>query len=142
MPRLRHFAVCVSDLDKSAKFYGDVFGMKRHGREDLSIGSAVYMGDGTINLALLNFVGNQGHDFGDNPGEDRERAGDPERVALQRCCQDKIEPGGEQQRADRHEQVVAAADQPEVLVAVDRPGWDRRAGRGAFHGVQAVALRG
>lgn len=66
MPRLRHFAICVSDLDKSAKFYGDVFGMKRHGREDLSIGSAVYMGDGTINLALLNFVGNQGHDFGDN----------------------------------------------------------------------------
>jgi len=66
MPRLRHFAVCVSDLDKSAKFYGDVFGMKRHGREDLSIGSAVYMGDGTINLALLNFVGSEGHDFGDS----------------------------------------------------------------------------
>ncbi|RKE74230.1 VOC family protein [Pseudorhodoplanes sinuspersici] len=65
MPRLRHFAICVSDLDKSAKFYGDVFGMKRHGREDLSIGSAVYMGDGTINLALLNFVGTEGHDFGD-----------------------------------------------------------------------------
>lgn len=66
MPRLRHFAVCVSDLDKSAKFYGDVFGMKRHGREDLSIGSAVYMGDGTINLALLNFVGTKGHDYGDD----------------------------------------------------------------------------
>jgi predicted enzyme related to lactoylglutathione lyase len=56
----------VSDLDNSARFYGDVFGMKRHGREDLSIGSAVYMGDGTINLALLNFVGTKGHDFGDN----------------------------------------------------------------------------
>ena len=39
--------------------------MKRHGREDLSIGSAVYMADGTINLALLNFVGGQVHDFGD-----------------------------------------------------------------------------
>ncbi len=67
MPRLRHFAVCVSDLDKASKFYGDVFGLKRHGREDLSIGSAVYMGDGTINLALLNFIGSQGHDFGDDP---------------------------------------------------------------------------
>jgi predicted enzyme related to lactoylglutathione lyase len=67
MARLRHFAVCVSDLDKSAKFYGEVFGMKRHGREDLPIGSAVYMGDGTINLALLNFKGDKGHDFGDKP---------------------------------------------------------------------------
>lgn len=47
---LRHFAICVDDLDKSARFYADAFGMKRHGREDLSIGSAVYMADGTINL--------------------------------------------------------------------------------------------
>jgi predicted enzyme related to lactoylglutathione lyase len=67
MARLRHFAVCVGDLDKAAKFYGDVFGLKRHGREDLSIGSAIYMGDGTINLALLNFKGDKGHDFGDKP---------------------------------------------------------------------------
>jgi catechol 2,3-dioxygenase-like lactoylglutathione lyase family enzyme len=67
MARLRHFAVCVGDLDKAAKFYGDVFGLKRHGREDLPIGSAVYMGDGTINLALLNFTGSKGHDFGDKP---------------------------------------------------------------------------
>lgn len=67
MARLRHFAVCVGDLDKAAKFYGDVFGLKRHGREDLPIGSAVYMGDGRINLALLNFTGSKGHDFGDKP---------------------------------------------------------------------------
>jgi predicted enzyme related to lactoylglutathione lyase len=67
MARLRHFAVCVGDLDKASKFYGEVFGLKRHGREDLSIGSGVYMGDGTINLALLNFKGDKGHDFGDKP---------------------------------------------------------------------------
>jgi predicted enzyme related to lactoylglutathione lyase len=67
MARLRHFAICVGDLDQAAKFYGEVFGMKRHGREDLSIGSAIYMGDGTINLALLNFKGEKGHDFGDRP---------------------------------------------------------------------------
>ena len=42
MARLRHFAVCVGDLDKAAKFYGDVFGLKRHGSEDLPIGSAVF----------------------------------------------------------------------------------------------------
>src|SRR5258708_30514779 len=55
MARLRHFAVCVNDLDKAAKFYETVFDLKRIAREDLDIGSAIYMSDGTINLALLNF---------------------------------------------------------------------------------------
>jgi predicted enzyme related to lactoylglutathione lyase len=60
MARLRHFAVCVNDLEKSAKFYKEVFDLKRIGREDLDIGSAVYMSDGVINLALLNFTGAAG----------------------------------------------------------------------------------
>jgi predicted enzyme related to lactoylglutathione lyase len=60
MARLRHFAVCVSDLDKAATFYQDVFELKRIGREDLEIGSAIYMSDGVINLALLNFKGASG----------------------------------------------------------------------------------
>src|ERR1043165_2893404 len=60
MARLRHFAVCVKDLDKAAKFYETVFELKRIGREDLDIGSAVYMSDGVINLALLNFSGAAG----------------------------------------------------------------------------------
>ena len=55
MARLRHFAVCVKDLDKAAEFYANVFDLKRIGREDLDIGSAIYMSDGVINLALLNF---------------------------------------------------------------------------------------
>ena len=33
MARLRHFAVCVRDLEKSAKFYHDVFGMAAVYRE-------------------------------------------------------------------------------------------------------------
>jgi predicted enzyme related to lactoylglutathione lyase len=65
MARLRHFAVCVGDLDRAAKFYEDVFELKRVGREDLDMGSAIYMSDGVINLALLNFTSNQGHDFAD-----------------------------------------------------------------------------
>jgi catechol 2,3-dioxygenase-like lactoylglutathione lyase family enzyme len=60
MARLRHFAVVVKDLDKAAAFYQDVFELKRVGREDLEIGSAIYMSDGVINLALLNFKGSQG----------------------------------------------------------------------------------
>ena len=60
MARLRHIAVCVKDLDKAAKFYSEVFEFKRIAREDLPIGSAVYMSDGVINLALLNFKGSEG----------------------------------------------------------------------------------
>ena len=60
MARLRHFAVCVDDLDKAAKFYETVFDLKRIDREDLEIGSAIYMSDGVINLALLSFKGERG----------------------------------------------------------------------------------
>ena len=58
MARLRHFAICVSDLDKAAEFYQTVFDLKRIAREDLEFASAVYMSDGVINLALLNYKGN------------------------------------------------------------------------------------
>ena len=52
MARLRHFAVCVKDLDKAAEFYARVFDLKRVGREDLEIGSAIYMTDGVINQQI------------------------------------------------------------------------------------------
>src|ERR1700751_3747322 len=70
MARLRHFAVCVKDLEKAAKFYENVFELKRIGREDLDIGSAIYMSDGVINLALLNFTGAAGSKASDlkDPG--------------------------------------------------------------------------
>ena len=65
MARLRHIAVCVKDLDKAAEFYSKVFEFKRIAREDLPIGSAVYMSDGVINLALLNFAGSAASDLKD-----------------------------------------------------------------------------
>ena len=66
MARLRHFAVCVSDLDKSAKFYEEVFGLKRVGEETLELGSGVYLSDGVVNLALLKLKGTYGTDGVDN----------------------------------------------------------------------------
>jgi catechol 2,3-dioxygenase-like lactoylglutathione lyase family enzyme len=60
MARLRHFAVVVRDLDKAAAFYEEVFELKRVGRDDLKIGSAIYLSDGVINLALLNMKGKEG----------------------------------------------------------------------------------
>jgi predicted enzyme related to lactoylglutathione lyase len=67
MARLRHFAVCVGDLEKSAKFYEEVFGLRRIEREDLDIGSAIYLSDGVINLALLNFSSSKGNDIKGDP---------------------------------------------------------------------------
>ena len=60
MARLRHIAVVVKDLDKAAEFYSQVFEFKKIAREDLEIGSAIYMSDGVINRALLNFKGKGG----------------------------------------------------------------------------------
>jgi predicted enzyme related to lactoylglutathione lyase len=65
MARLRHIAVCVKDLDKAAAFYEQVFEFKKIAREDLEIGSAIYMSDGVINMALLNFAGAKGSDLAD-----------------------------------------------------------------------------
>src|SRR5690606_24793349 len=51
--RLRHFAICVSDLEAAAEFYQKVFGLRRVGEETLEMGSGVYLTDGVVNLALL-----------------------------------------------------------------------------------------
>jgi catechol 2,3-dioxygenase-like lactoylglutathione lyase family enzyme len=60
MARLRHFAVVVRDLEKGAQFYEKVFGLKRVGRDDLEFASAIYLSDGVVNLALLNYKGKTG----------------------------------------------------------------------------------
>src|ERR1700736_4641142 len=65
MAKLRHFALAVKDLEKSAAFYESVFGLKRVGREDLDIGSGIYLSDGVINLALLSFKGDRGSGWKD-----------------------------------------------------------------------------
>ncbi|AXK83220.1 VOC family protein [Pseudolabrys taiwanensis] len=54
MARLRHFAISVKDVEKSAEFYEKTFGLKRVGRDDIEeLGSGIYLTDGVINLALL-----------------------------------------------------------------------------------------
>ena len=63
--RLRHFAVVVGDLEKSARFYESVFGLKRVGQETLDFAAAIYLSDGVINLALLNYFGKRGSGLDD-----------------------------------------------------------------------------
>ena len=49
MARIRHLAILTEDVDKLVKFYTNAFGLKIvHG-----IGTATYLSDGHINLAII-----------------------------------------------------------------------------------------
>ena len=48
MAKLRHIALSVSDLQKSAKFYEEAFGMERVRESNV----AVMLSDGVVSLAL------------------------------------------------------------------------------------------
>src|ERR1051325_3827383 len=58
--RVRHFAIVVKDLQKAARFYESVFELKRVGKQTLDFASAVYLSDGVIKLALLDYKGERG----------------------------------------------------------------------------------
>src|SRR6267378_4406972 len=60
MAKLRHIAVVVRDLERAARFYEQVFDLERVGEEHIDMGSAIYLSDGVINLALLKYKGEAG----------------------------------------------------------------------------------
>lgn len=60
MARLRHIAIVVKDLEKSAVFYERVFGLKRAGTVSSDWASALYLSDGEVNLALIKYSGERG----------------------------------------------------------------------------------
>ncbi len=55
MAELRHVAMQVADLEKAAKFYETCFEMKRVAKTESSIGNAIMLSDGVMNLTLLHF---------------------------------------------------------------------------------------
>ena len=55
MPKIKHIAISTQDVDATAKFYIDVFGMKQIGRVNSPAARGYYLSDGDINLAILNF---------------------------------------------------------------------------------------
>lgn len=59
MPKIKHIALSTQDVDKTAKFYIDVFGMKEIARIDGPGARGYYLSDGDINLAILNFKNDQ-----------------------------------------------------------------------------------
>ncbi len=55
MPKIKHIALSTQNVEKTAKFYVEVFGMKEIGTIDDPGTSGVFLSDGDINLAILNF---------------------------------------------------------------------------------------
>ncbi len=55
MAKLRHIAMQVPDLERSAGFYETVFGLERVAEAESPIGNAIMLSDGVMNLTLLNF---------------------------------------------------------------------------------------
>ena len=59
MPKIKHIAISTQDVDKTAKFYIDVFGMKEIARVNSPGATGYYLSDGDLNLAILNFKNDQ-----------------------------------------------------------------------------------
>ena len=55
MAKIKHIALSTQDVDGTAKFYMDVFGMKEIAKLDGPGAKGYYLSDGDLNLAILNF---------------------------------------------------------------------------------------
>src|SRR6266511_1181376 len=55
MPKIKHIALSTQDVDATAKFYMDMFGMKEIAKIDGPGAKGYYLSDGDLNLAILNF---------------------------------------------------------------------------------------
>jgi len=53
--KLRHIAISTKDPEKTAAFYKEVFGFEEVGRTNTPLATGVYLSDGTLNMAVLNF---------------------------------------------------------------------------------------
>lgn len=55
MPKIKHIAISTQDVDATARFYTEVFGLKEIAKVDSPGATGYYLSDGDINLAILNF---------------------------------------------------------------------------------------
>ena len=60
MAKLRHIALVVKDLEQSANFYMRSFGMQRSELQEGPTARRIYLSDGVVNLALLQYKGETG----------------------------------------------------------------------------------
>ncbi|MDP8921388.1 MAG: VOC family protein [Chloroflexota bacterium] len=55
MPKIKHIAISTQDVDATARFYIDVFGLQEIAKIDSPGARGYYLSDGDLNLAILNF---------------------------------------------------------------------------------------
>jgi glyoxylase I family protein len=55
MAKIKHIAISTQDVEATARFYIDVFGLKEVGKVDSPGAQGYYLTDGDLNLAILNF---------------------------------------------------------------------------------------
>ena len=55
MARIRHIALVVKDLEKTATFYEKALGLSRSEMSEGPTARRIYMSDGEVNLALLQY---------------------------------------------------------------------------------------
>ena len=53
--RIRHIALCVKDIVATADFYEKAFGLSRTKKHEGKTAWSIYMSDGEVNLALLQY---------------------------------------------------------------------------------------
>jgi catechol 2,3-dioxygenase-like lactoylglutathione lyase family enzyme len=58
--RIRHIALVVKDLEATADFYEKALGLKRSPMSEGPTARRIYMSDGHVNLALLQYKGETG----------------------------------------------------------------------------------
>ena len=59
MPKIKHIALSTQDVEKTARFYIEVFGMKEIAKIDDPGTRGCFLSDGDLNLAILCFKNDQ-----------------------------------------------------------------------------------
>ncbi len=65
MAKLRHIALSVKDIERSAALYAKAFGMTRSAISEGPTARRCYLSDGVVNLALLQYKGKTGSGLDD-----------------------------------------------------------------------------
>jgi catechol 2,3-dioxygenase-like lactoylglutathione lyase family enzyme len=66
--RIRHIALVVKDLEATADFYEKALGLKRSAMSEGPTARRIYLSDGHVNLALLQYKGETGSGLKDPSG--------------------------------------------------------------------------
>ena len=56
MARIKHIAIATEDLEETAKFYIEGLGLRKVGEVNSPVAKGIYLTDGYINLAVLQFL--------------------------------------------------------------------------------------